>query len=173
MSETTTPRLWAALTRRADGPAMTLEHAFRTSAHDLWQAVTDPERVSRWMAPTTLDGPPATGSRYVVDFGADGTSSGSVTRCDPPRRFEITWELEGEPDSVVLVEVAPAPLGALLRIEHTRLPVNQAHGHAAGWQSHLAGLAALLEDGPAPGWDELFGALLPAYRAAYPDVAPR
>jgi uncharacterized protein YndB with AHSA1/START domain len=173
MSETTHPDLWGVLSRRDDGPAVTLEHTFRTGADDLWQAVTDPERISRWMAPTTVDGPPAVGARYVIDFGGDGSSRGAVTRCEAPTGYEVTWELDGEPDSVVAVRVAAAPGGAVLRIEHTRLPANQAHGHAAGWQAHLAALGAQLEGGPAPDWDELFGALLPAYRATHPEVAAR
>jgi len=173
MSTTTTPDLWGVLTDRDSGPAIRLEHTFRTTPDDLWEAVTDPERLGRWMAPTVLDGPAGVGCRYVIDFGADGTSSGAVTRCEAPRRYEVTWELVGEPDSVVLVEVDEGPDGAVLRIDHTRLPADQAHGHAAGWQAHLTGLGALLEGGPAPAWDELFGGLLPAYRATYPDLAGR
>ena len=166
----TTDELLVALTGGADGATARLEHTFRTDADDLWRAVSEPERVSRWMAPTTLDGPPAVGARYTIDFGDDQRTTGEVVRCEAPRLLEVTWELPGEPDSVVRLEVRPGDDGAVLVLEHLRLPARQATGHAAGWQAHLATLAAQVEDGPAPDWDELFGRLWPAYRAAYPDL---
>ncbi len=166
----TSDELLVVLTGRADAATARLEHTFRTDADDLWRAVSEPERVSRWMAPTTLDGPPAVGARYTIDFGADQRTTGAVVRCEAPRRLEVTWELPGEPDSVVRLEVRPADGGAVLVLEHLRLPAGQATGHAAGWQAHLATLAAQVEDRAEPDWDELFGRLWPAYRAAYPDL---
>ena len=166
----TTDELLVALTGGADGAAARLEHTFRTDADDLWRAVSEPERVSRWMAPTTLDGPPAVGARYTIDFGDDQRTTGEVVRCEAPRLLEVTWELPGEPDSVVRLEVRPGDDGAVLVLEHLILPGRQATGHAAGWQAHLATLAAQVEGGPAPDWDELFGRLWPAYRAAYPEL---
>lgn len=156
------------------GPALRVEQVLATSAADLWEAITSPGRLSRWMAGTTLDGEPAVGARYRIDVGDGAATTGTVTRCEPPRVLEITWELAGEPDSLVRAEVsAQAPAEgerARLVLEHRRLPANQVHGHAAGWQAHLATLAAQLVGEEPPSWDGTFARVLPAYRAAYPDL---
>lgn len=167
--------LVAVLRGDPDGPALRVEQVLATSADDLWEAITSPERLGRWMADTTLDGDPQVGVRYRIDFGDGAETTGTVTRCEPPRVLEVTWELEGEPDSLVRVEVSAegsaAGERARLVLDHRRLPVNQVHGHAAGWQAHLATLAAQLLGAEPPSWDGTFARVLPAYRAAYPDLA--
>ena len=58
---------------------------------------------------------------------------------------------------MVRLEVRPGDDGAVLVLEHRRLPARQATGHAAGWQAHLAGLAAQVEDAEVPDWDGCSG----------------
>lgn len=166
----TAQELVAVLRGGPAGPALRMEQVFATPAPDLWEAMTSPDRISRWMDATTLDGDPAVGTRYRIDFGDGAETTGAVTRCEPPRLLEVTWELEGEPDSVVRVEVTPRGEHSLLVLDHRRLPANQVHGHAAGWQAHLATLAAQVDGVEPPTWDDTFTRVLPAYRAAYPDL---
>lgn len=157
-----------------EGPALRVEQVLATSATDLWEVITSPHRLSRWMADTTLDGDPAVGARYRIDFGDGAETTGTVTRCEPPRVLEVTWELAGEPDSLVRAQVSAEASAegerARLLLDHRRLPANQVHGHAAGWQAHLATLAAQLLGDEPPSWDGTFARVLPAYRAAYPDL---
>jgi len=62
--------------------------------------------------------------------------------------------------------VRPDGDGAVLVLDHTRLPQNQGAGYGAGWEAHLAGLEAQLAGATGSDWDERFAALLPAYRTA-------
>lgn len=147
--------------------AVRFERTYRTTATDLWSAVTDPARVGRWLAPLSGDLQPGGGWR--LDFG-DDESSGTVLRCQPPHLLEVSWDFPGEPTSRVTVQVAPGATAeggpsSHLVLEHVLLPGAQAAGYGAGWHAHLDGLAAELQDGPPAAWDEVFAAVLPRYRS--------
>jgi len=79
--------------------AVTLSRSFHATARDLWDAVTNPERLPRWFAP--VSGDLEAGGRYQVE----GNASGVVTECERPSRFALTWEF-GEDVSWVEVSVA-------------------------------------------------------------------
>lgn len=78
--------------RDVDGrPAkvVTLEQTYPTDLDDLWDAVTNQERIPRWFANVT--GELRLGGSYQVENNANGT----ITACDPPRGFDATWEFGG------------------------------------------------------------------------------
>ena len=75
-----------------------LAQTYPTDQTDLWDAVTNAERLPRWFAPVT--GELREGGRYQVQ----GNAGGTVTRCDAPKAFDATWEWEG---SVSWIEVRP------------------------------------------------------------------
>jgi uncharacterized protein YndB with AHSA1/START domain len=54
---------------------------------DVWDAVTDPERLSRWFLPVTGDLKP--GGRYQTQ----GNAGGVIKVCEPPRLLRVTWEM--------------------------------------------------------------------------------
>ncbi|MEZ4452035.1 MAG: SRPBCC family protein [Nannocystaceae bacterium] len=80
--------------------------------HDLWDAITSPERIPRWFLPIT--GELRLGGRYQLQ----GNAGGQITRCEPPRILALTWEFGGEVSwvDVVLEEDGD---GARLHLEHT------------------------------------------------------
>src|SRR5690606_4405926 len=67
-----------------------VSRTYPTSVEDLWDALTSIERIPRWFSPVTGD--LRVGGRYQIE----GNASGEVLSCDPPRRFEITWEFGGD-----------------------------------------------------------------------------
>ena len=162
-----TMTLQGALRPDADRLAVRFERRYPATPAEVWSAITEPERIGRWLAPTTLLGD----GRYQLDFGDDHRTTGGVEVCEPPHSLVVTWDFAGEPTSRVSVEVRPDGDGALLVLDHTRLPQNQGAEYGAGWEAHLATLEAQLTGAAAPDWDERFGALLPGYRAAAADLA--
>jgi uncharacterized protein YndB with AHSA1/START domain len=64
---------------------------YDTSVEDLWDAVTNIERIPRRFRPISGE-LQVGGGRYQLE----GNARGEVLRCDPPRSFEITWEYGGE-----------------------------------------------------------------------------
>ncbi len=100
---------------------ITAARTYPTSVEDLWDAVTNIDRIPRWFLPVTGDLRP--GGRYQLE----GNAGGEVLECEPPRRFEITWEM-GDDTSWVTVEltgVATSPYHYdLLLAEPDRIPAD-------------------------------------------------
>jgi uncharacterized protein YndB with AHSA1/START domain len=63
--------------------------SYPTSQADLWDAVTNPERIPRWFLPVSGDLRP--GGRYQLD----GNAGGVIERCHAPESFAVTWEFGG------------------------------------------------------------------------------
>ncbi|WP_217616929.1 SRPBCC family protein [Cellulomonas sp. GbtcB1] len=150
--------------------SVTFRRRYPTDAADLWDAVTTPERLARWLGP--VHGELVRGGTYELRMGADEAGSdqnatGVVRSCDPPRAFAVEWCFPGERASEVEVRVEPdaAGEGAVLVLVHTRLEDAQAIGYGAGWHTSLDQLADHLAGADVRDWDTRFAALLPAYRA--------
>jgi uncharacterized protein YndB with AHSA1/START domain len=157
-----TTTLQGALRPDADRLAVHFERRYAATPAEVWGALTEPERIGRWLAPVTL----LDDRHYRLDFGDDHATVGEVVTCHPPHSLVVTWDFPGEPTSRVAVEVRPDGDGAVLVLDHTRLPHDQGAGYGAGWEAHLATLEALVTGAAAPDWDQRFGTLLPAYRDA-------
>ena len=69
---------------------MTISRVYDTPADDLWDACTNPERISRWFLP--VSGDLREGGRYALE----GNASGTIERCEPPHRVDATWEYGGQ-----------------------------------------------------------------------------
>jgi uncharacterized protein YndB with AHSA1/START domain len=111
---------------------------YDTSLEDLWDAISNPERLPRWFAPVT--GEFKLGGKYQVQ----GNAGGTITRCEPPRHLALTWEMFGAV-SWVEVDLVSEGEGARLELRHIAHP--EAHwdqfGAGAvgvGWELGLLGL---------------------------------
>ena len=122
---------------------------YDTTVDDLWDAVTNKERIPRWFLP--ISGDLRLGGRYQLH----GNAGGTITRCEPPRVVGMTWEFGGE---VTWLEVTLAPTpdgGARLQLEHVahvpdaRWDEFGPGAVGVGWDSALLGLATYLASGTA------------------------
>jgi uncharacterized protein YndB with AHSA1/START domain len=130
-------------TREIEGkPAVAVVacRTYDTSLADLWDAVTNPERIPRWFAP--VSGDLKLGGRYKIE----GNASGTITRCIPPRELALTWEFAGTTSWVEVRLEAASRGGTVLQIEHIYHPweeFEKQYGPGAGgvgWEFSLAGL---------------------------------
>lgn len=119
---------------------------YATDPDDLWQALTDPERIPRWFLPVT--GELEVGGRFQVE----GNAGGTVQRCDAPARFAVTWEY-GSTVSWLEVRLAATDGGTLLELVH-EAPADPdmwaQFGPGAvgvGWDLALMGLGLHLDTG--------------------------
>lgn len=69
--------------------AVVASRDYPTHIDDLWNAITEKERIPRWFAP--VSGDLELGGRYQIK----GNAGGTVTACEPPRNFALTWEFGG------------------------------------------------------------------------------
>jgi uncharacterized protein YndB with AHSA1/START domain len=140
--------------RERDGApvkVVVMTRTYDTDVDDLWEALTDPERIPRWFAPVTGD--LQLGGRYQVQ----GNAGGTILRCEPSRVFDISWEFAGA-TSWVTVTLAPDGDGARLTLEHS-MPADHLDSEhwlkfgpgavGVGWDLSFFGLGRHIETGGA------------------------
>lgn len=88
-----------------------LVRSYDTTVEDLWDAITTPERLTRWFLP--IEGDLRRGGRYQLK----GNAGGTITRCDRPNALDVTWEFMGG-TSWVNVRLTPDGRKARLTLEH-------------------------------------------------------
>jgi uncharacterized protein YndB with AHSA1/START domain len=122
-----------------------MRRSYDAAIEDVWDAVTDPERVRRWFLPLTGD------LRAGGSFQLEGNASGEILSCEPPRLLRVTF---GGPTSIVELRLSSSGAETLLELEHT-VPLEIARSAAGalyvgpGWDGALMGLDLYLR-GEAP-----------------------
>jgi uncharacterized protein YndB with AHSA1/START domain len=123
-----------------------LRRTYDAPVEDVWDAVTDPERIKRWFLPVSGD------LREGGDFELEGNAGGRILRCERPRLLQVTFGGETS-----LVELRLTPDGdeaTTLELEHT-VPLEMAGSGAGalyvgpGWDGAFLGLGLYL-GGTAP-----------------------
>jgi uncharacterized protein YndB with AHSA1/START domain len=121
---------------------------YSTDQTDLWDAVTNIERIPRWFLPISGDLKP--GGRYQTE----GNAGGVVERCDAPASFAVTWEmgpmvswlevtLSADGDETVLELIHEAPVDPNMWKQFGPGAVG------VGWDLGLMGLGKHLSTGAA------------------------
>ena len=146
--------------REEDGAGVVrVEDVYATGIHDLWSAITSPERLARWIA--EVDGDLRVGGEFRAAFTSRWTGTGVVEECDAPHRLRVRTQQPGEAPTVMEARLSAEEVGTRLIIEERGLPLAEYADHGAGWQVHLEDLHAYL-GGSEPGdwlvrWRELSG----------------
>lgn len=133
--------------------AITLSRSYPTTVNDLWDALTNGERIPRWFLP--ISGNLEPGGRFEFE----GNAGGAITACEPPFRLTITWEFGGDVSWVEVRIADDGAGGARLALTHTALLSDHwdRYGPGAtgvGWEGGLLGLALHLAQPAAPKLDE-------------------
>ena len=116
--------------------SVSLSRTYQADAEDVWDALTNPERLPRWFYPISGD------LTVGGSFQLEGNAGGDVRRCDKPTWLQVTF---GGPDSVVDVRLAEVDHSTTVELTHS-VPLAMA-GSAAGalfvgpgWDGALLGL---------------------------------
>jgi uncharacterized protein YndB with AHSA1/START domain len=130
---------------------VTIERTYPADVEDVWDAVTDPERIPRWFLPVTGD------LRVGGTYQVEGNAGGEIRACEAPRLLRLTWVMgppTPEDSSVVEVRLAPAPDGGTtLTLEHTAVVPPEMWDQfgpgavGVGWDGALLGLGLHLDGG--------------------------
>jgi len=163
--ETVRRRVGSAEVPTGSGHLVELRRVYDAPVEDVWDACTDPERVSRWFLPLTGD--LRLGGRYQLE----GNAGGQITQCRPPNRLVVTWVF-GDAETLVELDLTGSDDGGTeLRLRHAVSDDEHwaQYGPGAtgvGWDLTLLGLEFFLSTGePAPdairlGTDPLVPALM-------------
>ena len=81
------------------GRSVRLERDYEAPIEDVWDAVTNPERIGRWFLP--ISGDYRIGGRYQLE----GNAGGQILECNRPSQFKVTWVYGPMPSDVDISEV--------------------------------------------------------------------
>ena len=129
-----------------EGRSVRLRRTYNAPIDDVWDALTNPERITRWFLPIT--GEYRVGGRYQFE----GNAGGEILACERPNLLRATWEYAatGTPADVSELEVRLSPDGAdatVLEFDHTAVVPDEMwdqYGPGAvgvGWDQGLLGLS--------------------------------
>lgn len=112
---------------------------YPTDVTDLWDALTNAERLSRWFLP--ISGDLVEGGRYQLE----GNAGGTIQECRENEHIMVTWEFGGGM-SWLRVSLTPQHDGTLLELEHESHLIpgfSEVYGPGAvgvGWDGGFLGL---------------------------------
>jgi uncharacterized protein YndB with AHSA1/START domain len=151
--------------RSADGTGIArIEDRFGTDIDDLWSAITDPGRLSRWLGDVEGD------LRLDGDFRARFFSSGwegtgHVEACEPPRRLLLLTEQPGQVgEHVIEVTLTADGDQTILVWQERGMPLDHLAAYGAGIQVHVEDLAAYLAGSERCDADARWSELMPSYQ---------
>lgn len=119
-----------------DTVAVTLSRTYDADVEEVWDALTNPERLPRWFYPVSGD------LRAGGSFQFEGNAGGEIRQCDRPNRLQVTF---GGPESIVSVSLAETGDATTVELTHT-VPLAMAGSGAGalfvgpGWDGALLGL---------------------------------
>ena len=128
-----------------------LRREYPAPIEDVWDALTNPERIGRWFLP--ISGDYRLGGRYQFE----GNAGGQILACERPNLLKVSWIFgEGADPNGSFVEVHLAPAGdeaTTLELIHTAVVPDEmwtVFGPGAvgvGWEGGLLGLELHLGGG--------------------------
>ena len=131
------------LERVGDRLTLYVTRTFQASIEDVWVAVTDPERMSRWLG--TWRGDPTTGRvEFRMGFEGEGASyeDMEIRECDPPRTLRVTshvgpyvWYLD--------VELSETDGVTTLAFSQPDVDLEDSLSVGPGWEYYLDRLVAV------------------------------
>src|SRR5262245_12092293 len=135
-----------------EGRAIRIARVYDAPIEDVWDALTNPERIGRWFLP--ICGDYRIGGRYQFE----GNAGGEILTCERPNLLRVTW-VYGEspgPNDISEVEVRLSPAAeesTLLEFAHTAVVPDEMWDQfgpgavGVGWDGGLLGLALHLRGG--------------------------
>jgi uncharacterized protein YndB with AHSA1/START domain len=172
MTDEQTPTRILGSLRLADGRGIVrMQERYATEIEDLWSAITEPERLARWLG--AIEGDLRIGGTFRAHFLASGwEGTGTVQACDPPHHLLLmTQDADGSNESLVEVTLAADGAQTLMTWEE-QVPPDLLPEYGAGIQVHVEDLAAYLQGRGRCDSDVRVAELLVAYGPLRPHIDP-
>jgi uncharacterized protein YndB with AHSA1/START domain len=141
----------------ATKPSLTLVRKYKAAPEKVWAALTQPQALKQWMAPSddfktkVADADVRVGGRYhFVMQAPDGEEhdvSGVYREVVPGTKLVYTWAWKSTPEreSLVTVELRPEAGGTHMTLMHEQFFDDEARKHhEQGWNGCLARLEKFL-----------------------------
>jgi uncharacterized protein YndB with AHSA1/START domain len=142
--------------------AVRVEDVYDTDAADLWSALTEPDRLARWLA--NVEGDLRVGGIVQARFTSTWEGPGRIDVCDPPKHLVLTMEPGTDDEAVIEAVLTGENERTRLVIEERGLPLDDLHKYGAGWQAHIEDLGRYLAGGQS-NWKARWTELSPRYES--------
>ena len=144
--------------------AVRMEDLYDTSAEDLWSALTDPERLARWIG--VVAGDLRVGGTFHVRFTSGWEGPGRVEICRQPQRLLLVMAPGTADETQIEATLVSVGDQTRLVIEERGIRIEHLPAHGAGWQAHVEDLAAHLAGRERQDWRARWLELTPSYEAS-------
>jgi len=168
------PRAVGRREERGAGATLVIERTFRAPVEDVWAAVTESQRLGRWIG--TWTGDPASG-QVIFRMTAEGEDVEdehvTVHECDPPRRLVVSWDSGPSAGGRWHVELDLDEVAGVTTLTFAQPVPDTATGRdvGPGWEYYLDRLVADQGDGEvsAVAWSDYEG-MAGHYEALFADL---
>ena len=163
MTDTASDRR-GAVTIEPDGrQRLEFRRSWADPIEDVWSALTEPERLARWIGTFEGERRPGGGGTFTMTHEDQPVGEPmTITECVPPHRLVVEWateegwrvqlDLTREGDRTVLLFTQFFAAGT------------EVTDYVLGWHWYLDKFDAAVSGAPAPGsWDDFLAATGPAY----------
>jgi len=130
-----------------EGRTVLLRRDYDAPMDDVWDAITNPDRINRWFLPVSGD------LRLGGTYQLKGNAHGEILRCEPPRLLKVTWIFGGSTTEVEVRLAAGNEGSTVFELEHA-MALDPDHwgrfGPGAvgvGWDLTVLGLGLHLRGG--------------------------
>jgi len=145
-----------ASTKTQERPSLSIVRKLDAAPGKVWRAITEPEMLKKWMAPSddfkvpTAETDLLVGGRYrIVMHAPDGEVqdvSGAYREVVPNKKLVYTWAWKSTPEreSIVTIELRAAGSGTELTLRHEQFADAEARDrHQHGWMGCVSRLERL------------------------------
>ena len=142
-----------ASTKTQERPSLSIVRKLDAAPAKVWRAITEPEMLKKWMAPSddfkipVAEAELRVGGRYhIVMHARDGEVhdvSGAYREIVPNKKLVYTWAWKSTPErvSIVTIELRASAGGTELTLKHEQFADAEARDrHQHGWMGCLARL---------------------------------
>lgn len=128
-----------------------LEATYPHPPERVWKALTQSDKLSRWLMPTDFQ--PLIGFRFRMESPGGAAIRGKVIEIEDHQLIAFTWDDEDDGESVVVWRLEPVDGGGTrVSVEHrpvepaevTRIPIDAYFNWRYALRHNLPGLLALL-----------------------------
>ncbi|MEX5637249.1 SRPBCC family protein [Parafrankia sp. FMc2] len=141
MTATPTPAPTGRLEQRGEGHVLLLTRTFRAPVEDVWAAVTEPDRLARWIG--TFTGDPAAGRVMFQMTAEEGAAPEEmeIRECTPPHALKVTAHV-GDDHWLLDIELTENDGITTLTFSQPGIDPAAAENVGPGWEYYLDRLVA-------------------------------
>ena len=104
-----------------DRASVRFERRYAATPADFWSAVTEPDRLARWLGPVEGDLRLGRVVRILFEPGTGDIAMVRVAGCEPWQWLEVIWDWGKEAESILRIELADRGGETLSVLDHRRL----------------------------------------------------